>query len=765
MLRVLGMRPVHAAPIALLVLLFPLADSVRLWASGSAASLAICLYLAGLLLALEALPRRGPWALAMHAGSVLLYAASLMSYEFTLVPVLLSVLLYWRREPGPPALWRWVADVVAMATVLGLATAQTTLDREPLSALPERAVEVSAGALSVLSWSVFPLGDTADLSPARLIGGLIVIVVLGAALARVRRGQAAELRPWLMLAAAATLVAAAGYVVLIAAADYNPAHRGIANRVNVFAALGIAMLVYALVMLAALQLGERLRRPAAPIAIALTALLVVGYAVRLQSDQSSWRDAADAQERVLDDLADTRPPPPGGGLAAFRVPAFAAPGVPVFHQSWDMTGAAAPALGRRLPAGLSRQQRQGGRVRGRGRGGDWRGGRRRTALRSDALRRRRDRSLDADRLARRLPRLARHPRAAELSAVRRLPVLALGAILAAAAAVRLGFLSVPVRPDEALTFLRYASQPWHEGLADYSLPNNHLLNTLAVHASWRVFGQDEWTLRLFALVAGIATVPATFVLGRELYGRQAALWGAALVAGSSALIQYSANGRGYMPGTFFVVAAMACASWAARTQRALAWTGFGAFSVLAVYSVPSMAVGVLVAAIWVAVNAWPGRLRRRTLRELGMTLALSALAGAALYAPTLGDPGWTPTGGRGAARRDARREVAALARHLGLLQRGPPVRPEAGAARRRRAGGRMAPPARPPPRATRAGRAGGGPPDRAPVGRARVRAQLDRAAAALPRHRRGRPGLRDGIALERILDPPRLGPSWPRACR
>ncbi len=187
--------------------------------------------------------------------------------------------------------------------------------------------------------------------------------------------------------------------------------------------------------------------------------------------------------------------------------------------------------------------------------------------------------------------------------MRRLPVLALGAILAAAAAVRLGFLSVPVRPDEALTFLRYASQPWHEGLADYSLPNNHLLNTLAVHASWRVFGQDEWTLRLFALVAGIATVPATFVLGRELYGRQAALWGAALVAGSSALIQYSANGRGYMPGTFFVVAAMACASWAARTHRALAWTGFGAFSVLAVYSVPSMVVGVLVAAIWVAANA------------------------------------------------------------------------------------------------------------------------------------------------------------------
>jgi hypothetical protein len=232
-------------------------------------------------------------------------------------------------------------------------------------------------------------------------------------------------------------------------------------------------------------------------------------------------------------------------------------------------------------------------------------------------------------------------------------MLALGVILAAAAAVRLGFLFVPVRPDEALTFLRYATQPWYDGISDYSLPNNHLLNTLAVHASWRVFGQDEWTLRLFALIAGIATVPAAYLLGRELYSRQAALWGAALVAGSSALIQYSANGRGYMPGTFFVVVAMICASWAARTHRALAWAGFGACSVLAVYSVPSMVVGVAVSAVWVAWNELAGApsprtLRgrwesgRRTLRELGVTLAASALLGAALYAPTLGDAGWTP---------------------------------------------------------------------------------------------------------------------------
>jgi len=99
---------------------------------------------------------------------------------------------------------------------------------------------------------------------------------------------------------------------------------------------------------------------------------------------------------------------------------------------------------------------------------------------------------------------------------------------------------------------------------------------------------------------------------------------------------------------------MACASWAARTHLGLAWAAFGTCSVLAVYSVPSMAVGVAVSAVWVAWTALAGApgprtLRecwasgRRTLRELGVTLAASAAVGAALYAPTLGDEAWTPT--------------------------------------------------------------------------------------------------------------------------
>ena len=48
-----------------------------------------------------------------------------------------------------------------------------------------------------------------------------------------------------------------------------------------------------------------------------------------------------------------------------------------------------------------------------------------------------------------------------------------------------------------------------------------------------------------------------------------------------------------MPGTLFVLLAAVCGRWAVRGRGALAWSGFAACSVLAVYSVPSMSLAVL----------------------------------------------------------------------------------------------------------------------------------------------------------------------------
>lgn len=54
-------------------------------------------------------------------------------------------------------------------------------------------------------------------------------------------------------------------------------------------------------------------------------------------------------------------------------------------------------------------------------------------------------------------------------------------ILVLALWVRIHFLSVPIRYDEAWGYNFYASKPLSYGLSQYIDPNNHLLNTFLVH--------------------------------------------------------------------------------------------------------------------------------------------------------------------------------------------------------------------------------------------------------------------------------------------
>ena len=120
---------------------------------------------------------------------------------------------------------------------------------------------------------------------------------------------------------------------------------------------------------------------------------------------------------------------------------------------------------------------------------------------------------------RRSPRLLRDWVAAEPRSY----LAGFGLVLITGISLRIAFLDVPMRYDEATTYNNFVSKPLYVGLAHYPTPNNHLLHTFLAKTSVTVFGNDPWTVRLPALLAGIAIVPATFALARILYGRTAAL--------------------------------------------------------------------------------------------------------------------------------------------------------------------------------------------------------------------------------------------------
>lgn len=216
-------------------------------------------------------------------------------------------------------------------------------------------------------------------------------------------------------------------------------------------------------------------------------------------------------------------------------------------------------------------------------------------------------------------------------------LLALAAIVAIAGGLRIAYLFEPAHLDEAYSFLTYASQPLRVGLTGYSLPNNHLFHTLLVHGVWRLLGDELWAIRLPALLAGIALVPAAYAAARLLYDRHAGLWAAALMATSSPLVEYSTNARGYSVATLLLLLSIVAGSRLLESPRGARWILMTLAWALAIYTVPFMAVGVGVVALWLLAN----RHDRRFAARLALACAGVGVACLILYLPTVGDAGWS----------------------------------------------------------------------------------------------------------------------------
>lgn len=237
---------------------------------------------------------------------------------------------------------------------------------------------------------------------------------------------------------------------------------------------------------------------------------------------------------------------------------------------------------------------------------------------------------------RRSPRLLRDWMASEPP----LSLAALGFVLLVAVALRVAFLDVPLRYDEATTYNNFVSKPLYVGLAHYPEPNNHLFHTFLAKLAVTAFGSAPWPLRLPALLAGLALVPATFALARILYGRAAALLAAALVASSSTLVEYSTNARGYTLVALFTVVAFLAATRVLESGSPGAWAVIVVAGALGLHTVPVMLYPLGGVFAWLVLSRLAAREPVRPLLTplaagLGATAALTFV----LYAPVIAASG------------------------------------------------------------------------------------------------------------------------------
>ena len=136
----------------------------------------------------------------------------------------------------------------------------------------------------------------------------------------------------------------------------------------------------------------------------------------------------------------------------------------------------------------------------------------------------------------------------------------LAALTALAAGLRLSTLELQgLWYDEAFTPVHVL----HPGLGATLHALVHTENTpplwyVLEWATTRVLGTSAVALRLLSALAGIATVPVAWAIGRELSGRRAALACAALVAFNPLFVWYSQEARAYALFVLFAALAMLC---------------------------------------------------------------------------------------------------------------------------------------------------------------------------------------------------------------
>ena len=202
--------------------------------------------------------------------------------------------------------------------------------------------------------------------------------------------------------------------------------------------------------------------------------------------------------------------------------------------------------------------------------------------------------------------------------------LLLGAIL------RVAYLDLPPRYDEAATYISNASRSIVHVVALYETPNNHVLHTLLVWVSCLLLGQAPWAWRIPALLAGVTLLLLVYVLGRRLGGRHAGLLAAGFAAVSGPLVLYSVNARGYMLQSVFFLVMLCMATELARGSPGGSWLLFSATTVAGFWTAPTMLHGYLIAAGWLL---WSGG--RRLLRPLIVSGVAAATAVVFLYTPVV----------------------------------------------------------------------------------------------------------------------------------
>jgi len=206
-------------------------------------------------------------------------------------------------------------------------------------------------------------------------------------------------------------------------------------------------------------------------------------------------------------------------------------------------------------------------------------------------------------------------------------LVALWCIILLAATCRIVALGQPMRYDESVTWALFSGRSWTTIVSWYPFPNNHVLHSLLAKATSAIAPWSPWALRLPAFIAGVAIVPLTWAVGRRFADPVTALLGAALAAGSTSLVLYSANARGYSLVVALWLALLLVAFRVRRGSSASGWASFAMIAAAGLYTIPVMLYPLGAAALWLLLDV-RGITDGQWSRRVALVASACVLAGA-----------------------------------------------------------------------------------------------------------------------------------------
>jgi 4-amino-4-deoxy-L-arabinose transferase-like glycosyltransferase len=217
----------------------------------------------------------------------------------------------------------------------------------------------------------------------------------------------------------------------------------------------------------------------------------------------------------------------------------------------------------------------------------------------------------------------------------RYPVRTVIVLTVVAAAVRLVGLDGGLWIDEIYSLIDSFRPPLAAVLTEFPGDTQHPLYSVLANVSLKLFGESPWSIRLPAVLFGVASVPMLYLLGARIAGTREALLAAALLAVSYHHVWFSQNARGYTMLAFWALLSTHLLHKGLREGGRRLFVAYGVVLGLGVYTHLTLAFMVaaqaLVAGIWLLARrrAEGGARAPDVLLGFGVGVA----TGAMLYAP------------------------------------------------------------------------------------------------------------------------------------